>query len=337
MQFRHVIRTIETHTGGNPTRTVIAGAPVLRGDTMMAKMESMREHADWMRTVLTYEPRGMSVMSGAVLTEPVHPEADFGVVYFEVGGYLPMCGHDTIGLITALLETGQVAMVEPETVVVLDTPAGLVRTVARVEGGRVREVFFDNVPAFVLVRDLVVPLDGGDVDQVRLDIAWGGNFYGIVEASKVGVRLDRDHAARAIEVARRIRAAVDARVDVVHPEFSNVRGLTHIEFYGPPDDGDADVKNLVIVPPGGVDRSPCGTGTAAKTAVRVARGEMAIGDSFRHASVTGAVFAATALEEVPVGPYDGVRARIAGRAYLHGDSTFVVESGDPLWQGFLLG
>ncbi len=337
MKFRHVIRTIETHTGGNPTRTVIAGAPRLRGATMMEKMEAMRQHADWIRTVLTYEPRGMSVMSGAVLTDPVHPEADFGVVYFEVGGYLPMCGHDTIGLVTALVETGQVPIVEPETVIVLDTPAGLVRTVSRVEGGRVREVAFDNVPAFVLAQDLVVPVEGGEVGSVRLDIAWGGNFYGIVEASSVDVHLDRDHAAHAIEVARRIRTAVDARVDVVHPEFDNVRGLTHIEFFGPADDDRADVKNLVIVPPGGVDRSPCGTGTAAKTAVRVARAEMAIGESFRHASVTGAVFTATALEEVRVGPYKGVRARIAGSAHLHGDSTFVVEPDDPLWQGFLLG
>lgn len=335
MRFSHVIRTIETHTGGNPTRTVIAGGPRLSGRTMMEKMEAMREQADFVRTVLTFEPRGMSVMSGALLTDPVHPQAHFGVVYFEVGGYLPMCGHDTIGLITALVETGQVVPVEPETIVVLDTPAGLVRAVARVAEGRVEEVRFDNVPAFVLARDVTVPVEG--LGPVTLDIAWGGNFYGIVEAGPVGVVLDRDHAARAIDVARRIRSAVDAAIPVVHPEFPGVRGLTHVEFFGPPDSPDADIKNLVIVPPGGVDRSPCGTGTAAKTAVRVARGEMAIGESFRHQSVTGAVFTATALEPVAVGPYSGVRARIGGSARLHGDSTFVVEPGDPLWRGFLLG
>lgn len=335
MRFNHVIRTIETHTGGNPTRTVISGAPKLSGATMMEKMEAMREHADWIRTVLTHEPRGMSVMSGALLTEPVSPEADYGVIYFEVGGYLPMCGHDTIGLVTALVETGQVRAVEPETVIVLDTPAGVVRTVAAVEDGRVREVRFDNVPAFVLARDASVPVEG--LGSVTLDIAWGGNFYGIVDARTVGVILDMDHAALAIDVARRIRAAVDARIPVVHPDFPNVRGLTHIEFFGPPDSPEADVKNLVIVPPGGVDRSPCGTGTAAKTAVRVLRGEMTWGDTFRHESVTGAIFTATALEEVSVGPFPGVRARIGGSARLHGDSTFVVEPGDPLWQGFLIG
>jgi len=335
MRFRHVIRTLETHTGGNPTRTVIAGGPRLSGATMMDKMEAMREHADFIRTVLTFEPRGMSVMSGALLTEPVHPEADFGVVYFEVGGYLPMCGHDTIGLVTALVETGEVSPVEPETVVVLDTPAGIVRAVARVKEGRVEEVSFDNVPAFVLAKDLGVSVPG--IGPVTLDVAWGGNFYGIVEAAKVGVILDREHAAHAIDVARKIRAAVDAAVVVVHPEFPRVRGLTHVEFFGPPDDPRADVKNLVIVPPGGVDRSPCGTGTAAKTAVRVARGEMRIGESFRHESVTGAVFSATALEAVTVGPYPGVRVRIGGQAHFYGDSTFVVEPEDPLWRGFLLG
>lgn len=334
MRFTHVFHTVETHTGGNPTRTVIAGMPRIPGETMMEKMAAVESRWDWIRQVLTYEPRGMSVMSGALLTEPVHPEADLGVIYVEVGGYLPMCGHDTIGLVTALVETGQVAMVEPETPVVLDTPAGLVRTVAHVRDGRVEAVSFDNVPSFLLARSLTVHVD--DVGPVTLDVAWGGNFYGLVEASSVGVVMDGEHTDRAVGVAQRIRRAVDAAIDVVHPEFPGVRGLTHVEFYGPPTRPDADVKNMVIVPPGGVDRSPCGTGTSAKVAALVARGQLARGQRFVHESVTGACFAATALDSTRVGPYTGVVVRIRGSAWVYGDSTFVVESGDPLARGFLL-
>ncbi len=174
------------------------------------------------------------------------------------------------------------------------------------------------------------------IRHVALDIAWGGNFYGLVEASSVGVVMDGEHTDRAVEVAQRIRRAVDAAIDVVHPEFPGVRGLTHVEFYGPPTRPDADVKNMVIVPPGGVDRSPCGTGTSAKVAVLVARGQLARGRRFVHESVTGACFAATALDSTRVGPYTGVVVRIRGSAWVYGDSTFVVESGDPLARGFLL-
>jgi proline racemase len=334
MQFSHVFRTIETHTGGNPTRTIVSGVPNLVGDTMMEKAQYLVDHYDWIRQALMYEPRGHGVMSGVVVTEPVHPEADFGVIYIEVGGLLPMCGHDTIGFVTALVETGQVSVQGGRTEIVLDTPSGLVRAEARVEDGRATAVSFENVVSFVAFSDLSVEVP--DVGPVTLDIAWGGNFYGIVEAASVGLTLTPNHAREAIRLARKIRKAVDSAVEVVHPEFPNVRGLTHVEFYGPPTKPGADVKNMVVVPPGGVDRSPCGTGTSAKAAVLHARGALPVGASFVHESVTGALFTATVLGEEPLAGHAGVRVRVSGSAHLYGDSTFVVDGRDPLKHGFLL-
>ena len=334
MRFDRVLRTIESHTGGNPTRTVVSGIGRIPGTTMMAKMEHMRGRLDHLRQLLMFEPRGHGVMSGCVLTEPVSEGADLGVVYIEVGGYLPMCGHDTIGLVTALVETGQIEAEPPGTTVVLDTPSGVVRAYAAVEGGRVRSVRFDNVPSFVLHRD--VEVDVPTVGRLRVDVAWGGNFYGIVAAESAGVSLEPLGAPWAITAARAIRAAVDAKVEVVHPLFPNVRGLTHVEFYGPPTRPGADVKNMVVVPPGGVDRSPGGTGTCAKAAALWQRGELALGEGFVHESVTGATFRATLLAEDRVADLPAVRVRIEGSARVYGESTFVLEPDDPLPQGYFV-
>ena len=334
MKFSHLFRTIETHTGGNPTRTILSGVPRIPGDTMMDKVEYFRTHYDWIRTNLMFEPRGHGVMSGCILTEPVHDEADLGVIFIEVGGYLPMCGHDTIGLVTALIETGQVEAVSPKTRLVLDTPSGLVRTEAHVEDGRVLSVSFENVPAFLYARDVVVSVP--DWGEIPVDIAWGGNFYGLVDAERLGLELVPSEARRAIRLAQAIRRAVDQTMAVVHPELPTVRGLTHVEFFGAPSHPEADVKNMVIVPPGGVDRSPCGTGTTAKAATLWSRGRLTMGGSFVHESVTGALFGATVLRETQVGSYDAVIVRIGGSAQVYGESTFVVDPDDPLTQGFLL-
>ncbi|PSR22970.1 MAG: proline racemase [Sulfobacillus acidophilus] len=334
MEFDQVFRTIESHTGGNPTRTILSGVPRLKGQTMMDKVEYFRSRYDWIRTALMFEPRGHGVMSGCVLTEPVHAEADIGVIYIEVGGYLPMCGHDTIGLVTALIESGQIPAQEPVTSVVLDTPSGVVPTQAEVKQGRVLSVSFDNVPAFVFRRDVRVRVPG--LHEISVDVAWGGNFYGLVSAAQCGLELTPDHARQAIRLAQAIRQQVNEGMEIVHPELPAVRGLTHIEFYGEPTHEKADVKNMVIVPPGGVDRSPCGTGTSAKAAVLWDRGELDVGGSFVHESVTGALFTAQILNPAQVGSFPAVRVRITGSAQVYGESTFVLEPDDPLRAGFLL-
>lgn len=334
MTYSHVFRTIESHTGGNPTRTVVSGIPLIPGRTVMDKAVYFEQHLDHLRQTLMYEPRGHGVMSGCILTEACHEEADLGVIYIEVGGYLPMCGHDTIGLVTVLGETGQVPLVEPRTPIVLDTPAGLVRTTAHVRNGRVIRVTFLNVPSFVLAADVEISLP--DIGPVSVDIAWGGNFYGILDARAVGLALVPEEATRAIALARVVRAAVDRSLAIVHPLYSHVRGLTHVEFSGPPTTVGADIKNMVVIPPGGVDRSPCGTGTSAKAAVLHRQGKLATGQTFTHESVTGALFTATVRDTATVGAYPAVTVEIGGSAHIYGESTLVLDEHDSLSCGFLV-
>jgi len=211
MRFDRVIFTIDTHTEGEPTRTVIGGIPNIPGDTIAAKMQYLKENADSLRTMLMYEPRGNEVMSGAILTPPCDPQADMGVIYIEVGGYLPMCGHDTIGCCTAMVEAGIVPVHEPVTKITLDTPAGLVETAVAVEDLVAKSVTFRNIPAFLYKADVTV--DVPSYGRVTMDIAYGGNFYALVEAEKMGLVISPERAGELIRagIAVSSREAVHRR------------------------------------------------------------------------------------------------------------------------------
>ncbi|GIO08448.1 proline racemase [Brevibacillus reuszeri] len=334
MKASRVFSTVDTHTGGNPTRTVISGLPKLKGETMADKMLHMKAEYDWIRTLLMYEPRGHDVMSGALIVEPCHPDADFGVIYIETGGYLPMCGHDTIGLCTALIETGLVPVIEPVTKLKLDTPAGLVEVEIQVAGGKAGEVSFTNIPAFLYKKDVSVEVEG--LGRVTCDIAYGGNFYAITDARKLGLELTPSNASAIVDTAVRIRKAINQEVEVVHPEKPFIRGLTHVEFYTAPNHADAHVKNTVVVPPGGIDRSPCGTGTSAKLATLYAKGEIGLNEPFVHESIVGSLFTGKVLEETKEGGLTAVVTRIAGSAWLMGKHTIFYDPDDELANGFLL-
>ncbi|HLR67089.1 proline racemase family protein [Virgibacillus alimentarius] len=333
MNFQRLFSTIDTHTGGNPTRTVISGLPPLKGKTMSEKMLYMQEHYDWIRKFLMNEPRGHDVMSGALLTDPCHPDADVGVIYIETGGYLPMCGHDTIGFCTALIEAGLIEVMEPYTQINLDTPAGLVKTKVKVTNGKAEEVSFANVPAFLL-KSIVIDVEG--IGEVACDIAYGGNFYGIIDARKLGLDLVKENASTIIDQAITIRNAINEREDVIHPEHPFINGLTHIEFYTDPVHPDADVKNTVVVPPGGIDRSPCGTGTSAKIATMFHQHEIGINETFVHESIVGSLFKARILETTNVNDYPAVLSEVTGSAWLMGMHRFFYNERDPLKEGFLL-
>src|SRR5690625_3960281 len=281
MNFQRLFSTIDTHTGGNPTRTVISGLPTLKGNTMSEKMLYMQEHYDWIRKFLMNEPRGHDVMSGALLVDPCHPDADVGVIYIETGGYLPMCGHDTIGFCTALVEAGLIEY-DPEasyTMIKLDTPAGLVDVKVTIEDGKAKEVSFVNVPSFLL-KSITIDVEG--IGTIDCDIAYGGNFYGIIDSRQIGIELTEDNATDIINKAITIRNAINEQEEVVHPEFPFIKGLTHIEFFTEPVHPEADVKNTVVVPPGGIDRSPCGTGTSAKLATMYEKKELEKNDTLIH-------------------------------------------------------
>src|SRR5690625_3431283 len=311
MNFQRLFTTIDTHTGGNPTRTLISGLPPLKGNTMSEKMLYMQENYDWIRKFLMNEPRGHGVMSGALMTDPCHPEADVGVIYIETGGYLPMCGHDTIGFCTALVEAGLIEFDKnaDSTEIKLDTPAGIVDVKVKLTNGKAEEVTFVNIPAFLLKS---ITIDVQDIGTIDCDIAYGGNFYGIIDARKLNIELTEENATEIINKAIAIRNAINEQEEVVHPEFPFINGLTHIEFYTDPTDPNADVKNTVVVPPGGIDRSPCGTGTSAKLATLYDKAEIAIEEPFVHESIVGTLFNAKVLEETRVKHCKAVISEVAG-------------------------
>lgn len=333
MKANRVFTTIDTHTGGNPTRTLISGLPELKGATMSEKMLHMQKEYDWIRNLLMNEPRGHDVMSGVLLTDPCHPEADIGVIYIETGGYLPMCGHDTIGVCTALVEAGLIPVQEPVTSIKMDTPAGLVKAEIKVENGKAKEVSFCNVPAFLL-KSVSVDVEG--IGIVEADIAYGGNFYGIIDAQSVGLELTPENASKIIEKAIKIRNTINEKMDVVHPQYPFIRSLTHIEFFTEPTHEEADVKNTVVVPPGGIDRSPCGTGTSAKLSVLYSKKEIGIKEEFVHESIVGSLFRGEILETADVQGVEAVITRITGSAWLMGMHRFFYNEEDPLKEGFLL-
>lgn len=333
MNFQRLFTTIDTHTGGNPTRTVLSGMPDLYGDTMSDKMLYMKEHYDWIRQFLMNEPRGHDVMSGAIMVPPCDPEADVGVIYVETGGYLPMCGHDTIGYCTALIEAGMVEVKEPCTELNVDTPAGLVKTRINVVNGKAKEVTFANVPSFLLKS---VEIEVDEIGHVSCDIAYGGNFYGIIDARELGLELTTENASVIIDTAIQIRNAINVAEDVVHPAFPFIKGLTHIEFFSDPVHPDANLKNTVVVPPGGIDRSPCGTGTSAKLAVLNSRSELGVDELFIYESIVGTLFKARILELTNVKDYQAVLPEVTGSAWMMGMHRFFYNESDSLKNGFLL-
>lgn len=244
-----------------------------------------------------------------------------------------MCGHDTIGVCTALTESGLISVKEPVTSLTLDTPAGLVEVDILVENGKAVTVSFNNVPSFLL-KSVSVDVEG--IGEVQADIAYGGNFYAIIDAKSVGLDLIPKNASDIIAKAINIRNAINESTEVVHPQFPFIRGLTHVEFFTEPTHKEADIKNTVVVPPGGIDRSPCGTGTSAKLAVLYANDEIGIEEEFVHESIVGTLFTGRVLHETQVQGMDAVVANISGSAWLMGMHRFFYNEEDPLREGFLL-
>lgn len=334
MKARKLFRTIETHTLGQPTRNVVSGFRHVPGKTMQEKFEYMRKNEDWFRKVLMFEPRGSEIMSGTLITEPCTPGTDVGVLYFESSCWMPMCGHDTMGVTVALIEAGLVDVKEPVTEIKLDTPAGVVTVEARVNDGVVTEVSFVNAPALVLNRN--VNLDTAEFGRLQIDISWGGNVYAILPAEKVGLEIKPENCSRFTEIARSLAKDIEEQIVVRHPELSFVDRVTHVEFSGPAQSPDADIQNVVVALPKVIDRSPCGTGTSAKAALLYAEGKLKAGDSFVHESVIGSKFKCEIVEETEVGGIKAIVPKITGNACVIGFATWVLDPKDPFPEGFLL-
>ncbi len=335
MRFEKLITAVDSHTEGMPTRIVTSGFGQIPGHTMFEKQHYIEEHLDHLRGFLMREPRGHTAMNGVILLPPTHPEADLGVVYIDVDGYLPMCGHGTIGTCTVAIETGLVAAREPLTYVTLDTPAGLVTAEATVQQGQVKKVKIRNIPSFLYRKDVKIEVDS--IGPIQLDIAYGGNFYGIVSAEQVGITIQESNAQALIDAGMKITAAVRKQIPLQHPLNPDINEIKHTLFTGPASVAGAHGRNAVVIAPGVLDRSPCGTGTSARMAQLFERGQLALQQDFVHESITSTLFTGRLVEQVQLTPeVTAVIPTIEGRAWITGFQQFVLDPEDPFPAGFVL-
>ena len=334
MRAARYFAAVDSHTEGMPTRVITGGLGPLPGDSLQERRLYFERHLDDLRLLLMREPRGHGAMSGAFLQPPTRPDADWGVLFVEVSGCLPMCGHGTIGVATVLVETGMVEVTEPETRIRLDTPAGLVEVAVAVSGGRAERVTLRNVPAFVSALDAEVEVDalGG---AVRYDMAYGGNFYALVPAASIGLAPVPANSEELIARGLAIADAINASAPPVHPLDSAIRGCKHVVFHAPGEDG-ANARNATAIHPGWLDRSPCGTGTSARMAALHARGELAIGQEFVNESIIGSRFTGRLVEEVSLGTTPAVVPEVSGRAWITGMAQYLLDPTDPFPTGFAL-
>lgn len=334
MRSRHVFHAVDSHTEGMPTRVVTGGVGVIPGETMAARRAYAVAHLDQLRTLLMDEPRGHAAMSGAILQPPTRPDADAGVLFIEVSGFLPMCGHGTIGVATVLVETGMVAVLSPTTTIRLDTPAGLVTAeVAVRDDGAATSVTIHNVPSFPVSYDTTVEVAG--FGPVRYDLAYGGNFYAVVPLAALGLPFDRAAGPRLLAAGQAIMTAIDQAGAPVHPEDPDTAGCHGVYLAAPGSDATRS-RHAMVVEPGWFDRSPCGTGTSARMAQLWGRGELAVGAELCNESLIGTRFVGRLVEETTVAGRPAVVPTVTGRAWVTGTAQYLLDPEDPFPAGFRL-
>lgn len=335
MRARHVINTIDSHTGGEPTRLVTSGIPV-RGDTLLAQRDYLRQHHDQLRSALMCEPRGHQGMFGAVICPRTHPGADFGIVWLDHNGsYLNMCGHGSIGIGAVAVECGLVEETAPVTRINVDMPAGPVEIIVNSENGRVSRAAVRNVPAFAYQLD--IPLEVPGFGKIKADISFGGSFFGAIEGSKIGLEVIPENVSQLVEAGLAIRKALNEAVTVEHPLLDHIRSVDLFTIYGPSETPGVKYRNIHVFSDGSFDRSPGGTGTSHMMALLIAKGEMQLDEEIISESLTGAQFQGRAVKEVDVGGFKGIVPEFSGQAFLTGMHQFVIDDDDPLKAGFSLG
>ncbi|MFE7311811.1 proline racemase family protein [Streptomyces sp. NPDC057555] len=327
------ISAVDSHTEGMPTRVVTGGVDPIPGATMAERRRYAMAHLDPLRRFLVDEPRGHPAMSGAILQPPTRPDADWGVLYVEVSGFLPMCGHGTIGVATVLVETGMVPVTEPETTVRLDTPAGLVQARVAVRDGVAEHVTLRNVDAFAVEQDATVTVP--ELGEIRYDMAYGGNFYAIVDLAQTGLPFDRARKTEILAAGLAVMGAVNEQNRPVHPVDPLVAGCKHVQFLAPGSTA-RHSRNAMAIHPGWFDRSPCGTGTSARMAQLHARGELPLHTDFVNESFIGTRFIGRLVGTGEVGGLPAVVPEFTGRAWITGTATYVLDRRDPFPHGFVL-
>jgi 4-hydroxyproline epimerase len=330
----HSFRSIEGHTEGMPVRMVIDGAPSITGATMDERRKAFVKGHDWIRRALMLEPRGHSHMSGTILYPPLSADSDMSLIFIETSGCLPMCGHASIGSISFALEAGLIRPKSPGTVIV-DVPAGTLKATYQMDQGRVTSVRFTNVPSFVLHRD--IEIEHPHFGKLVVDIAYGGNFYPIVDVQANFPGCQHFSPEQLLEWGRQMQTAVNETVDVVHPDHPAIRGVKHTMWTGAPLSDDADARAVVIAGDSLIDRSPCGTGTSARVAQRYARGLLGIAQPFRHQSLIGSCFTGRVESTTNLASgRDAVLPSVEGRAWITGRAEHYVDDIQPYAHGFSL-
>ena len=333
------ITTLDAHAGGEPLRIVTGGLPPLAGATMLERRREMHARHDWVRRALMWEPRGHADMYGCVLTPPISPGADYGVLFMHNAGYSTMCGHGVIALVTALVETGTHPAPGPETHVTLDTPAGLVRATAhRDRAGRVERVTFLNVPSFLYARDVSVSVPGAGT--VAVDVVFGGAFYAVLPAERFGLSVEPEQRAALVAAGEAVKRAVIAALPIEHPDAPELGFLYGTILTGPPEDAAHHSRNICVFANAEVDRSPTGTGVSGRVAQLAERagGALAHGRAIEIESILGrrSVFSARVAQPAQVGKFPAVVPEVGGTAFLTGRSEFLLDPRDPLREGFLI-
>ncbi|MEQ9103347.1 MAG: 4-hydroxyproline epimerase [Rhodothermales bacterium] len=327
----HRFTCIDAHTCGNPVRVITTGGPVLEGASMAARREHFMAEFDWIRQGLMFEPRGHDMMSGSILYEPTREDCDVGILFIETSGCLPMCGHGTIGTVTVIIQEDLVRPAEPG-VLRLETPAGRVDAYYILEGDRVASVRLVNIPSFLYKAGLTVECP--DLGELTVDVAYGGNFYAIVD-SQPNFRDMADYTAGDfIRWSPVVRHRLNAAHTFVHPLDERIHGMTHMLWTGAPTVRDATARNAVFYGDKAIDRSPCGTGTSSRMAQWAAQGKLGEGDLFVHESIIGSLFTGRVERLTRVGDFDAIVPSIAGWARVTGYNQILIDDDDPYAHGF---
>ncbi|RYV04047.1 hydroxyproline-2-epimerase [Shewanella sp. OPT22] len=321
---------IDAHTCGNPVRLVTSGHPNLVGHNMSQKRQDFLKNHDWIRTALMFEPRGHDMMSGSFLYPPCSENADASILFIETSGCLPMCGHGTIGTITAAIESGLLSPKTPNKLII-DVPAGQIQVDYQQTGSKVDWVKIYNVPAYLAHRD--IELDIPELGSLKVDISYGGNFYCIVEPQQHYPGLREWNAADILRWSPIIREAAQA-IECIHPEDPTVCGVSHVLWTGSTITDGSDGANAVFYGDKAIDRSPCGTGTSARLAQLHAKGVLSVGNTYTHESIIGSQFVGKIESETTVGPFPAIKPSIQGWARVTGQNAIKVDDEDPYAYGF---
>jgi 4-hydroxyproline epimerase len=330
---KHTFSCIDAHTCGNPVRVVSGGGPQLQGASMSERRQHFLKEFDWIRTGLMFEPRGHDMMSGSILYTPTREDCDVGILFIETSGCLPMCGHGTIGTVTVAIENGLVKPKTPGTLR-LETPAGLVIAEYNQVGEYVESVRLTNVASFLHSEDLAI--DCPDLGPIKVDVAYGGNFYAIVEPQENYRDMADFTAGDLVRMSPILRKRMNEKYTFQHPENPTIKGLSHILWTGAPKSPEADARNAVFYGDKAIDRSPCGTGTSARMAQLAGKGKLKAGDSFVHESIIGSLFKGRVVKEAKVGNHAAIIPSIEGWARVTGYNTIFIDDRDPYKHGFVV-